>query len=329
MAGFRKADPKQAALKMAIYGQPGSGKTFTSLLIGEGLAKVTGKRMAVVDTERGTDFYAQAIKDRRVHPEAFDFDALYTRALTDVDKSVRELDPKIYSVVVIDSITHLWEAAIAAFSGRETRAGTIPFSAWGKIKKPYKSLISFLINSPMHVIICGRQGVEYGEDDTTGETKKIGVKMKAEGETAYEPHILIRMEGVRDDGNVISVRAIPEKDRTGILAGRIITNPSFETLGRPILPYLGLTQAAMETGEDAAMKDSEQLAAQESERIKTSGELLRKFKAQFDLCADEEARKAVGATITKEVKAQMTTQDVDALREHFRGGTTHTQKAEE
>jgi hypothetical protein len=51
MAGFRKAKAEQAALKMGIYGPPGPGKTFTSLLMAEGLAKATGKRIAVVDTE--------------------------------------------------------------------------------------------------------------------------------------------------------------------------------------------------------------------------------------------------------------------------------------
>jgi pantothenate kinase-related protein Tda10 len=59
MAGFRKAKAEQAALKIGIYGPPGSGKTFTSLLIAEGLGKISGKRVAYVDTERGTDFYAQ------------------------------------------------------------------------------------------------------------------------------------------------------------------------------------------------------------------------------------------------------------------------------
>ena len=39
MAGFRKAKAEQAALKIGLYGPPGSGKTFTSLLIAEGLAK--------------------------------------------------------------------------------------------------------------------------------------------------------------------------------------------------------------------------------------------------------------------------------------------------
>lgn len=322
MAGFRKAKAEQAALKMALYGQPGSGKTFTSLLVGEGIAKLIGKRMAFVDTEHGTDFYAKAISERAIHPEEFDFDAIYTRSLSEVIREVKALDTNQYGVVVIDSITHLWEAAQAAYSGNTNRAGQIPFSAWGKIKAPYKDLIAFLLNSPMHVIICGRQGNEWGEGED-GQTKKIGVKMKAEGETAYEPHILIRMEGVRSgqhgEGDV-KVRAVPEKDRTGIFSGRIIENPSFETIGRPLLPYLGATQAQIEAAEDAAKKDAEGFANADAGKVAKSAQMLKQWKAKLDLADSPEARQTVGKEITPQVKKQMTKEDVDALRDYFLNG---------
>src|ERR1051325_2454543 len=121
MAGFRKAKGEQAAIKMGVYGRPGSGKTFSSLLFAEGRARVSGKRVAYVDTERGTDFYAQAVPTRKVHPDAFDFDAIYTRSLTDVRRDVMKLDFDTYGVIVLDSVTHLWEAAIAAYEGKQTR----------------------------------------------------------------------------------------------------------------------------------------------------------------------------------------------------------------
>src|ERR1700730_13244457 len=116
MSGFRKAKAEQAALKNAIYGPPGSGKSFTTLLLAEGLAKREGKRIAYVDTEHGTDFYCKDVPERAVHPEAFDFDAIYTRSLMEVLREVKALDPSIYCVIVIASITHLWEAARAAYA---------------------------------------------------------------------------------------------------------------------------------------------------------------------------------------------------------------------
>ena len=319
MSGFRKAKAEQAALKLGIYGPPGSGKTFTSLLIAEGIAKLTGKRVALVDTEHGSDFYCQRVPTRQVHPDAFDFDALYTRSIMDTIKAVRELNVEEYGIVIIDSITHLWQAAIEAYGGRQTSAGTIPMHAWGKIKKPYKELMSFLLSTPMHAIICGRQGVEYATDEETEELKAIGVKMKAEGETPYEPHILIRMEGIKPKktNEVAMIVAYAEKDRTGVLAGRSFINPTYESLCKPLLPLLGATQAQIDTLDQAAIKDADQIAEEEAQRITRSSDLLREWKGHVMVAKSNSALKEIGKQITPELKAQMTPQDVQALREAY------------
>lgn len=316
MAGFRKAKAEQAALKIGIYGPSGSGKTFTSLLMAEGIAKKTGKRVAYVDTEHGTDFYCKDVKSRHVHPEAFDFDALYTRSITEVLQSVRALSPDEYSVIVIDSITHIWEACIAAYSGRQTSAGTIPMHAWGKIKKPYKDLMSYLLSSPMHVIFCGRQGTEYSTDEETSELKAVGVKMKAEGETPYEPHILIRMEAIKPTktNELATIVAYAEKDRTGVLSGRSFINPTYESVCHPIIGLLGDTQAKMETSDEAAAKDAEVLAAQEIAREKDSLEILKEFSARISLARTAQELSAIGKEITPQIKSRMLAEHVADLR---------------
>jgi len=319
MAGFRKAKAEQAALKMGLYGPPGSGKTFTALLIAEGLARVTGKRIGYVDTERGTDFYCQEVAARTAHPEAFDFDALYTKSLSEVLAAVRSIDTSTHGVVVIDSITHIWEAAIAAYSGNQTRAGTIPMHAWGKIKKPYKDLMAFLLSSPLHVIFCGRQGIAYETDENTDELKAVGVKMKAEGETPYEPHILIRMSTIRPDkpGELAKIVAYAEKDRTGVISGRTYVNPTFETLCAPIMPLLGNTQAQIASQDETAVVDAEQIAEQERNRAETSANLLREWTARVQLAGDSPALNALGKQITPALKAQMVPADVTRLREAY------------
>lgn len=319
MSGFRKAKAEQAALKMGLYGPPGSGKSFTSLLLAEGLAAASGKRIAYIDTEHGTDFYCQAVPTRKIHPAAFDFDALYTRSLTETMTGIRGLDPKDYGVVIIDSITHLWEAARAAYDGRQTKAGTIPMQAWAKIKKPYKELMAYLLASPLHVIICGRQGVDYETDEETDELKAVGVKMKAEGETAYEPHILIRMEAIKPKktNEIATIVAYAEKDRTGVLAGRSFVNPTFESLCAPLLGLLGERQATMPSGDESAAIDAERLAMAEADRALYSSERLRELSARIDLATTLADLKAVGKEITPQTKAQMLPGDVAALREKY------------
>ncbi len=130
MTAFAKPQPLKAALKIALFGPAGGGKTFTSLLIAEGLAKHSGKRVAVLDTEQGTAFYGQEVPQRAVHPTAFDFDVLHSRPITEVLGAVRGLDAARHGVLVVDSITHLWDACKAAYAGRLNRNGAIPFQAW-------------------------------------------------------------------------------------------------------------------------------------------------------------------------------------------------------
>lgn len=319
MAGFRKAKAEQAAIKMGIYGPPGSGKTFTALLIAEGLATTSGKRVAYVDTERGTDFYCKAVPERKIHPEAFDFDALYTRAITEILSSVRSLPEDEYGVIVLDSVTHIWEACIAAYGGRQTSAGTIPMHAWGKIKKPYKDLMSILLSSPMHVIFCGRQGTEYATDEETEELKAVGVKMKAEGETPYEPHILIRMESIKPKktNEVAQIVAYAEKDRTGVLAGRSFINPNFQTLCAPLLGLLGGTQAKMKTSDECAAQDAEKLAEDDRQRETNSAELLQQWSAKISLAQNSKELKAIGSQITPQLKSKMLPAHVTELREKY------------
>jgi hypothetical protein len=320
MAGFKKASPEQAALKFAIYGPPGSGKTFTTLLVAEGLAGVIGKKVALVDTERGSDFYCQPVATRPVHPEAFAFDALYTRSLTEVLAEVKRLDPAQYGVVIIDSITHLWESAKASYSGKTTKVGTIPLFAWGKIKAPYKELMNWALNSPFHVFLLGRQGTDFQEDEETGEMRSLGPKMKAEGETPYEPHTCIRMESVRakkGKGQLATYMAIVEKDRTGVLAGQCIVNPTFDTIARPLLPLLGSVQAQLESEEDAGARDAEALSLADRQKEAQSQQAMEEIKAHFALAKSLAAVEEISKTITLTLKRSMLTAHVNELRDAY------------
>lgn len=316
---FRRAKAEQAALKLGMYGPAGSGKTFTALLIAEGLAKISGKRTAFVDTEHGTDFYCKAVPSRRVHPEAFDFDAIYTKSVTETYQAIKGLPDDEYDVIVIDSISHIWQACIAAYSGKLTKIGTIPIFGWGKIKKPYKDLVDHLLSSKMHVLLLGRQANVVETDEETEETKVVGVKMRSEGETPYEPHILIRMEALKPKktNEIADVIAYAEKDRTGVLAGRSFVNPTFDSLIKPILGLFGQDQAHMPTTDETASKDAETIAEQDRERQQLSLLTFKDFEARITLCKTIAELKAIGNELTPKVKAKMGPDDVATLREKY------------
>lgn len=314
MAGFRKAKAEQAALKIGLYGTPGSGKTFTSLLMAEGLVRGTNKRIAFVDTERGTDFYCQSVTQRKIHPEPFDFDAIYTKSITEVISAVKSLKKEEHGVVVIDSVTHIWEACMAAYGGNTTRQGSIPAHAWGGIKKPYKELMSTLLSMPQHVIICGRQGNDWDTDEN-GQMTKVGVKMKAETETPYEPHILIRMESNVDQEKLThEIRCYVEKDRTGILMGKFVVNPTFDSLCKPLLHLLGDKQAAIKSSDEVAALDAENLLEFERVREQESSDLMRQYEARMKLSMTQKDLEAVSKELTPEIKKKMLTAHTEALR---------------
>lgn len=302
---FVKAAPAQGYLKVSIYGPPGVGKSFTTLLVAEGLVALDGKKIAYVDTERGTDFYAKEVSSRKVHPAAFDFDAIYTQSLLEVIDAVKSLDSAKYSVIVIDSISHLWDAAMAAYEGTRTtneNANGIPMYAWGSIKKPYKELVRFLMDCPFHVFILGRQKNLFETDDKDN-MKKVGVAMRAEGETAYETQICARMESRQNpkDTTLSTPVILFEKDRTGVLSGRTFPNPSFKTF-EPILPLLGGEQAQFENPDEVAAKDSELLERniqKKKDKEAKSLDLFNRFNAEVTSCKKLEALSDIQKEMTK------------------------------
>lgn len=304
---FQKAKPMQKYFKGSVYGPPGSGKTYTTLKQATGLAEHCGKQIAYIDTERGTDFYT----------EEFDFDAIYTKSLSDVIEAVEGLDLSEYGVVVVDSITHLWQGAIAAYEGKRTSneaSGGIPMYAWSGIKKPYKHLISLLMDLDCHVFILGRQKNVF-EDDDKGNMKKVGVTMMCEGETPYEPHICCRMECRKSekDSSKSTYVSIYEKDRTGKLAGRTFSNPSFKTI-EPIMPLLnGESQAKSEDPDEVVTKDAEAMVREEDAKEKKSLEIAEACKALILGAKDMAALGEVEATI-KPKKRYMMKLDTDDVR---------------
>src|SRR5260370_13434774 len=156
---------------------------------------------------------------------------------------------------------HIGGSCKNAYTGRLTRVGTGPLPAWSVIKRPYKELMNLLLSSPAHVLICGRQGNDFAEDQDSGELKNLGYKMRAEGETAYEPDVLLRLESHKADRKKsAATMAHVGKDRSGILAGTSIAWPTFDNTPRPLLGLLGTTQPAGPSDDEGGQQEAEGLS---------------------------------------------------------------------
>ena len=142
--------------------------------------------------------------------------------------------------------------------------------------------MNLLLSLPIHVIFCGRQGIDYGEDEGTGELKQVGFRLRAEGETAYEPDVLVRLEAHKADRRKAAViLAHVEKDRTGVLAGATIGWPTFDKLAKPLLGLLGTKHASVPTDDEVALRDSEALERREEQRREQSAEMATDYAARI------------------------------------------------
>jgi hypothetical protein len=155
--------------------------------------------------------------------------------------------------------------------------------------------------------LLGRQTGQY-EDDEDGKLRAVGVKMRSEKETPYEAHVCVRMECVyeknRGKKNVgLGVpTAFIEKDRSGILQGKVYPWPTFASIALPLLPLLGNVQAQVDSEEDAGARDAETIAQQDRLKETLSASVCEKLKAQLALAGSQAAVEEVGKTITQALK---------------------------
>ena len=248
MKYLKKATNKMAYAKVGLYGGAGSGKTRTAAEIAIGLHKAIGsnKPVGMFDTEPAASYIIPLFEEAGIEFLVYD----ESRALQDLMAFMDEAE-KACSVVIIDSITHVWRDAQNSYLNkvnakrREKRQKPIyqlEFHHWGPIKSSWQTFTDKFLSSKVHCIVCGRAGAiyEYQKNDNSGKMELIttGSKMATEKELGYEPSLLIEMIKHREDGKIIN-RALVEKDRTDRLNGHELDFPNYESL-KPHFDFLNL-----------------------------------------------------------------------------------------
>lgn len=259
---FNKATNEQAYLKAGFMGFTGSGKTYTAAMIAEGLhhllveRKLPGGNAPIffADTETGSDWVRDILEARGA-----ELQVAKTRAFTDLIPMVHEV-AKVRGILLIDSITHFWRELTESYAVKKKRTNGLMFQDWDWLKRQWGKFTDEFVNSPAHILMCGRAGYEYDffeNDAGKKELEKTGIKMKAEGETGYEPSILVLMsmhkELQPDNTQTVWRTATVLKDRGRTLDGKQFKNPTFETF----LPHieklnLGGTHRGVDTTRDSS-----------------------------------------------------------------------------
>lgn len=253
--------------KAAFEGFAGSGKTYTAAQVAIGLYRRIGSQKPVIifDTEKAAKFLKPIFATENIELLVRE-----SRSLADLKETMARMRQGAGDVLIIDSISHVWEDFLKAYA-EKVRRTRLEFQDWGVIKPTWKSEFSDpFVRDPYHVIMTGRAGYEY-ENEINKETGKreiykSGVKMKVEGETAYEPDLLVLMERMQDmdGGSVKRVyrQAVVIKDRSTVIDGKVFENPAYKDF-EPMIEVMLQSPERLET---AAERDAGTLFRTEEEK---------------------------------------------------------------
>lgn len=309
-------------LKAGIFGFAGSGKTHTSALLAIGLWKMMNKisgydkPVLFIDTETGSSYVKDLFKEQGVP-----LLGIKTRAFVTLMAGLREAVAG-GNILLIDSVTHFWQEITSAYlkKNNKTRLSLRDFIP---LKEEWGVFPTLYLNSPIHIIMAGRAGYEWGEEeDDEGENKlvKTGTKMKVEGDFGYEPTLSIEMELVRTkkgktgSNYLHKAWVVKDKFQASGLEGKDFDNPTFETFLPHIqLLNLGGTPPAIdtETSSSAMMTDHRGVAKRLKERDVLSENLWAELPLRFNSRTD--AGKKEGAGFLRETFGTLSVTEINSL----------------
>lgn len=254
MSFFQELTNTKPYFKAAFEGFAGSGKTYTASQIAIGIHQRVGSKKPVIlfDTERAAKFLKPMFASAGVKVLLKE-----SRSLTDLCEAMRLCKDGESDILIIDSISHIWEGFLQTHL-EKTKRSRMEFQDWGIVKPAWKRLFSDpFVNDPYHCIICGRAGYDYTDEKNpeTGrrEIFKSGIKMKVEGETAYEPDVLVlmeRFEKVLGDDKEVWREGTVLKDRSTLTDGKTFRNPTYQDFSPAIEAMLSDPDYKVPTSSD-------------------------------------------------------------------------------
>ena len=242
-------------VKASFQGPQGSGKSRTAVELACTVHKVFGskKPIAFFDTEGGSDYLRQLIEDRTgIKPVR-----VKTRAFSQLLEVAKECRQGAADILIVDSITHVWREIQSSYMERINEGRRYPKTRMDiqdimAVKSQWAPWPDEFLNSPLHIIICGREGNEWGheEDEESGKRQlvAVGKKMKVEGEFGYEASLMVSMHAEQIAGatvrkknkttekrpsTIINVATVL-KDRYDIMNGQMIEMPT----GDDFMPFI-------------------------------------------------------------------------------------------
>lgn len=228
---FKKACKKKQKLRLLLEGASGSGKTYSALLI----AKAMGKKIAVIDTEKGS----ASLYDKLVDFDTCEIAPPFTPER--YIEAIKEAEKAGYDVLIIDSITHEWSGKGGCLDLQSNLGGR--YQDWAKVTPRHNAFIDAILQSNLHIIATARTKTDYETTNNNGKMKveKVGLKTEQRDGLDFEFTLVFRL----NENHIASAT----KDRTSLFNGKEAVID--ETTGTTLLEWLN-------DGEKVETKDNTQ-----------------------------------------------------------------------
>ena len=201
---LKKSERSKAKIKMALQAPSGAGKSYSALLLAQGLTNGNLSKVAVIDTEAGSsNLYAHIGSYNVLNLESPHSPERYIEAIDLCIKSGME-------VIILDSISHCWDFLLdyhASLAGNS-------FTNWNKVTPRQKAFVNKILNSDIHIICTMRVKQDYVLSERNGKMvpEKVGLKAIQRDEISYEFTIVFDID--------YKHFATASKDRTNLFEGK-------------------------------------------------------------------------------------------------------------
>ena len=186
---FQKATRAGTKALIGLYGESGSGKTYSALMMARGLAGPDGLVMMIDTENRRGEMYADEI------PGGYEVEQVTepysSKRFSEMIGEAEKLAGTQPAALVIDSFSHEWEGIGGVVNAAETisenRAkkynsewnGTVQFGDWKTPKQDHKRMMLQMLGSNLHIICCLRaqyashqiEAKDYAKYGITAKTK--------------------------------------------------------------------------------------------------------------------------------------------------------------
>lgn len=170
---------------IGLQGISGSGKTYTALQLGWGLANFDASKVGFLDTEnRRGSLYADALQD--AHGQIHRFligDLTPPFSPQRYVEAIQAFEQAGVEVLIIDSVSHEWAGQGGCYDIAKNTSKRI--DDWLTAKNEHKRFMNAMLQSSMHVIACIREAPKTDFSDPK-KPKALGLMPIQESQFVFE-----------------------------------------------------------------------------------------------------------------------------------------------